>query len=121
MTRKLLFLSLLFPALAIADEWPAKPFSFLGVPTRILPGTFHLVDGPSQGMEIKIIKVIKGRYDEPTIAYDFHAGSPPPLRIGAIYLFSAIYDRHGIRYTADPKITDSSNNSPEPTGKPAAH
>jgi hypothetical protein len=46
-----------------------------------------------------VIEVKEGSYDKPEIGFDFPVGSKPPLEIGETYLFKAVYDRHGIRYT----------------------
>jgi hypothetical protein len=52
-----------------------------------------------QNIVIRVIEVKEGCYDKVEIGFDFPAGSKPPIEIGERYLFKAVYDRHGIRYT----------------------
>jgi hypothetical protein len=94
---------------AFASDWPASAFSFIGVPEKIKEGTYQTIDGKMQGIVIRIVEVKTGSYDRPDIGFDFEAASKPPLEIGQTYLFEAVYDRHGIRYTKWKKVGKTPN------------
>jgi hypothetical protein len=97
---KLLSLVLLVVASsALADDWPTRRFTFIGIPEKIRSESYQTIHGKMQNMMIRVVGVKEGSYDKPEIGFDFPAGSKPPLEIGEAYLFKAVYDRHGIRYT----------------------
>jgi hypothetical protein len=106
MKKMLSVLLSLVAASALADDWPTRPFTFIGIPERIRSQPYKTIQGEIQNMVIKVIEVKEGWYDKPEIGFDFPAGSKPPLDIGEPYLFRAVYDRHGIRYTDWTKIKD---------------
>jgi hypothetical protein len=54
-------------------------------------------------------KLRKALTTKPEIGFDFPAGSKPPLEIRETYLFKAVYDRHGIRYTEWTKMKKKPN------------
>jgi len=90
--------------LASADGFPSNPFSFVGVVEGISEKSYRTIDGMKQNMVIRIVEVKTGKYSEREIGFDFPEGTKPPLEIGRTYLFGAVYDRHGIRYTEWQKI-----------------
>jgi hypothetical protein len=103
--KKLFSLVLLVVAsTALADVWPTRPFTFIGVPEKIRSESYQTIHGKMQNMVIRVVEVKDGSYDKPEIGFDFPAGSKPPLEIGETYLFKAVYDRHGIRYTEWTKV-----------------
>jgi hypothetical protein len=100
---------------ALADDWPTRPFTFIGIPEKIHSETYETLQGKMQNMIIRVVEVKEGSYDKPEIGFDFPAGSKPPLEIGETYLFKAVYDRHGIRYTEWTKMKKKPNQYLEPT------
>jgi hypothetical protein len=106
--KKLLSLVLVVMASsAFADEWPTRPFTFIGIPEKIRNETYETIHGKMQNMVIRVVEVKEGSYDKAEIGFDFPVGSKPPLEIGETYLFKAVYDRHGIRYTEWTKVKKS--------------
>jgi hypothetical protein len=98
--KKVLSLVLLVVASStLADDWPTRPFTFVGIPEKIRSETYETIHGKMRNMVIRVVEVKEGSYEKPEIGFDFPAGSKPPLEIGETYLFKAVYDRHGIRYT----------------------
>jgi hypothetical protein len=86
--KKLLSLVLLVVASsALADDWPTRPFTFIGIPEKIRIESHQSVHGKMQNMVIRVIEVKEGSYDKPEIGFDFPVGSKPPLEIGETYLF----------------------------------
>jgi hypothetical protein len=99
MTKLLSFIILVVASSTLADNWPTRPFTFVGIPERIRSETYETIHGKMQNIVIRVIEVKEGSYDKVEIGFDFPAGSKPPIEIGERYLFKAVYDRHGIRYT----------------------
>jgi len=113
MKSLLLFFSLILVT-SHASDFPSEPFTFIGIPEKIRDESYETVDGRVRLIQIRVIEVKKGSYREKEIGFDFPADSKPPLEIGQRYLFTAVYDRHGIRYT-DWKKQKEPNQPPQTT------
>jgi hypothetical protein len=104
MKKMFLLVLMVVGSSALADDWPTRPFTFIGIPEKVRSESYQTIHGKMQNMVIRVVEVKEGSYDRPEIGFDFPVGSKPPLEIGEKYLFKAVYDRHGIRYTKWTKI-----------------
>ena|SRR5882724_8165284 len=93
----------------------AESFTFIGVPERIRPEPHMTIDGKMQSMVIRVLEVKKGRYDQPTVGFDFDEGTDSPVKIGHHYLFVAEYGIHGIFYPKVTELKKEPNQAPDPT------
>jgi hypothetical protein len=71
------------------------PFTFIGIPRVLSEQTFQDIDGLQRGLLVEVVRVTKGRLDEPQIEFPIRADQPSPLKIGVRYLITAGYGQHG--------------------------
>ncbi len=101
----LIFLTLIVSVIA-EDGFPSTPFTFVGVPEKIRDGSYDTGEGRYRSFQIRVIEVKKGSFHERKIDFPFPEESTPPLELGRRYLFTAVYDRHGIRFTGWKKLEE---------------
>ena len=69
-----------------------------------------------QSIDIRVVEVTKRKdmFPKHAMGFDFPEGTKPPLEIGQTYLFEAVHDRHGIRFTKWEKIKSAENSQTKP-------